>query len=82
MTKSWIQKSTSPAEFSILFIKKQDSSLRLCVDYHELNRIMIKNHYSLSLIDKILDRVSESKCFTKLDLCDAYHHICIKKSDE
>ena len=82
MTKSWIQKLTSPAESSILFIKKQDSSLRLFINYYELNRIMIKNHHSLPLIDEILNRVSESKCFTKLDLHNAYHHICIKKGDK
>ena len=82
MTKSWIKKLTSSAESLILFVKKQDGSLRLCVDYHKLNRIMIKNHHLLSLIDEILNRVSESKCFTKLDLHDAYYHIHIKKSDE
>ena len=82
MTKGWIQKSTSPAGSLILFVKKQDGSLRLCVDYCGLNRIMIKNCHSLPLIDEILDRVSGSKCFTKLDLHDAYHCICIKKGDE
>ena len=53
--KDWIQKSTSSADFLILFVKKQDSSLRLCVDYHELNKITVKNHHSLSLIDEILN---------------------------
>ena len=43
---------------------------------------MIKNHHLLSLINEILNRVSESKCFIKLDLYDAYHHIYIKKSNE
>ena len=53
--KSWIQKSTSSASSSILFVKKQDSSLKLCVNYHELNKIIIKNYYLLPLINEILN---------------------------
>ena len=69
-------------EALILFIKKKDDTLRLCVDYRSLNSVMIKNHYLLSLIDKFLNYLEQVKIFTKLDLTSAYHHIQIKSGDE
>src|SRR5436190_20290392 len=54
----------------------------MCVDYRGLNAITIKNRYPPPLITKIMDQVAGAQYFSKLDLKDAYHQICIKAGDE
>src|SRR5690606_10294399 len=66
----------------ILFAKKKDGSLRLCVDYRALNKITIKNRYALPLIPELLDRIRGAKYFTKLDLRGAYNLVRIKEGEE
>jgi hypothetical protein len=58
----------SPAGIPVLFTKKSDGSLHVCVDYRSLNKIIIKNYYSLPRIDEMLDHLTGSKWFTKIDL--------------
>lgn len=58
---------------SIIFDKKLNGSLWLCIDYQELNNLTIKNRYSLPLIGKSLDMLSCAKRFFQLDLTSAYH---------
>ena len=70
------------AKALILFVKKKDDTLRLCVDYKDLNLIIIKNYYLLSLISKFLNYLRWAKIFTKLDLMSAYYYIQIKSDDE
>jgi len=82
LAKKWIQHSVSSVEASVLFVSKNEESLHLCVDYRDLNKIIIKNHHSLSLISETLNHLSEVKMFIKLDLKNAYHHIRIKKDNE
>ena len=82
MDKGLIQPSKSPCGAPILFAKKKDGSLRLCVDYRRLNDITVKNVYPLPLIDEMLDRLGGAKFFTTLDLKDAYWLIRIKSGDE
>jgi transposase InsO family protein len=82
LATGWIRPSRSPAGAPILFAKKKDGSLRLCIDYRGLNAITIKNRYPLPLIQESLDRLAQAKHFTKLDLRDAYHRIRIKEGDE
>ena len=72
----------SPAGALILFIKKKDSSLRLCVNYWGLNAVIIKDKYLIPLISEILDCLSWAQVFTKLDLQGAYNLIRIKKGDK
>jgi hypothetical protein len=55
LKKGFITESTLPAGSSIMFVKKKDGSLCLCVDYQGLNKITIKNQYLLSLISEMLD---------------------------
>ena len=78
----FIRPSKSPAGAPILFDKKPDGSLCLCVDYRGLNNLMIKNRYLLPLIGKSLERLGRAKRFTQLDLTSAYHQIRIKEGDE
>jgi hypothetical protein len=74
--------SKSTCAASIFFIKKKTNDLRLCVDYRELNAIIVKNRYSLSLISETLDRIVDVKYFIKLDIIATYNKLRIKKRDE
>ena len=76
------QVSNSPASTLIIFVRKPNCSLCLCVDYQGLNNLTIKNWYPLPLIGKSLDWLSQAKQFTQLDLISAYHWIKIKEEDE
>lgn len=82
LKRGFIRPSTSPIAAPILFAKKKDGSLRLCVDYRKLNAITVKNKYPLPLIGETLDRLGRAKVFTKLDLRNGYHHIRIAEGDE
>ena len=73
LKKGFIKHSQSPAGAPILFVKKSDGSLRLCVDYRGINKITIKNRYPLPLIPELLDKVGKAKYFTGLDMRDGYH---------
>ena len=75
LKNGFIVPSQSPAAAPILFVRKKDGSLRLCVDYRGLNKITIKNRYPLPLIGELLDRLREARIFTKIDLRNAYNHI-------
>ena len=66
------------AKISILFIKKNEN-LRLCVDYKNLNNIIIKNRYFLFLINENLNRLNKTTIYNQFDLIVAYHRIKIKK---
>jgi len=72
----------SPAGAPVLFVPKSDSSLRLCVDYRNLNIITIKNRCSLSLIEKTLDRLIDAAYFIKLDFKNAYYRIRIRQDNK
>ena len=82
LANGFIQPFKSPAGVSILFDRKLDRSLRLCVDYQGLNNITIKNQYPLPLIGESLDRLGQAKRFTQLDLTNAYHRMRIREGDE
>jgi hypothetical protein len=82
LAKRWIRESTSPAGAPILFVRKKDGSLRLCVDYRDLNEKTVKNRYPLPLINELLDRIHGSTVFSKIDLKTAYYRIRIKEGDE
>ena len=66
----------------MLFIKKINDSLRLCVNYKKFNKIIIKNNYSLSLFLKILKRFTYTKHFIKINIYNAYYKIRIRKDDK
>lgn len=82
MQRGWIRHSRSPAGAPILFAKKKDGTLRLCVDYRELNKITIKNRHPLPLISESLERLAGANIYTKLDIREAYHMVRIKEGDE
>jgi len=68
LRKGFIRHLQSPCGAPIVFTKKADGTLRLCVDYRGLNKITIKNRYPLPLIGELLERISKAKYFTKFDV--------------
>ena len=76
-----IRPSHSPYGAPILFVKKKEGTLRMCVDYRALNKITIKNCYPLPRIEELLDRLQGAKYFSKIDLRSDYHQIRVADSD-
>ena len=77
LANSFIRPSKSSAGASILFDSKPDGSLCFCVDYWDLNNIIIKNRYPLAFIKESLDQLGRAKRYTQLDLTNAYHRMRI-----
>ena len=82
LQKGFITPSESPAGSPILFVKKKDGSLRLCVDYRKLNNITVKNRYPLPLIGDLIDKLQDATVYTKIDLRGAYNLIRISPGEE
>jgi hypothetical protein len=82
LAKNFIWHSKSPAGAPILFLKKKNGSLRMCIDYHGVKKITIKNRYPLLLISGLFDQLGQAKVYTKIDLRRAYNLVRIKGSDE
>lgn len=82
LKKGFIRASSSPAGAPVLFAKKKDGSLRVCIDYRGLNDGTIKNRYPLPLIRETLMQLQNAKYFTTLDIRDAYNMIRIAEGDE
>ncbi|SPC68179.1 related to Gag-pol polyprotein [Ustilago sp. UG-2017b] len=82
LEKGFIRPSKSPARSPVLFVPKKDGGLRLCVDYHGLNEITVKNRAPLPLIEEQLFLLRKARIYTKLDLRAAYNLIRIAKGDE
>jgi hypothetical protein len=81
MDKGYIQPSVSPWGAPVLFVKKKDSTLRLCIDYRQLNKVTIKNKYPLPKIDDLFDQLGGASIFSKIDLRSGYHQVQIKGED-
>ncbi|XP_071906060.1 uncharacterized protein [Coffea arabica] len=81
LEKGFVKESDSPWGAPLLFVKKKDGSLRLCIDYRGLNEVTIKNKYPLPLIDSLFDQLQGSVVFSKLDLRQGYYQLKIKKED-
>ena len=65
----------------MLFVKKKDGIMRMCIDYRELNKATIKNKYSLLRIDDLFDQLQGSSYFTKIDLSSGYHQLKVREHD-
>jgi len=80
--RGWIRETYSDGGSPIMFVKKKDGKLPLCVHYRALNHGTKKDRYPLPLIGEALDRLQTAKYYTKLDIKDAYHNVRIKRGDE
>ena len=68
VSKGFVRPSTSPWEAPVLFVKKNDGILRLCIDYRELNKVTIRNQYPLPRIDDLFDQLQGARVFSKIDM--------------
>ncbi|KAI3437402.1 uncharacterized protein J3R85_005383 [Psidium guajava] len=81
LDRGFIRPSTSPWGAPVLFVKKKDGTLRLCIDYRQLNKVTIKNRYPLPRIDDLFDQLQGASVFSKIDLRSGYHQLRIKGED-
>ncbi|KAL8126189.1 hypothetical protein AgCh_013466 [Apium graveolens] len=81
LDKGVIRPSVSPWGALVLFVKKNDGRMRLCIDYRELNKLTIKNRYPLPRIDDLCDQLKGACYFSKIDLRSGYHQLKIKPED-
>lgn len=77
-----LRPSKAPYGAPVLFQKKHDGSLRMCVDYRALNKVTIKNRYPIPLIADLFDRLGGAKVYTKMDLQKGYYQVRIAEGDE
>ncbi|XP_048493450.1 uncharacterized protein LOC125493999 [Beta vulgaris subsp. vulgaris] len=81
LDKGFIRSSVSPWGAPVLFVRKKDGSMQLFIDYHELNKVTIKNRYPLPRIEDLFDQLKGAGVFSKIDLRSGYHQIPVKKED-
>ncbi|TYK21201.1 pol protein [Cucumis melo var. makuwa] len=81
LDKGFIRPSVSTWGAPVLFVKKKDGSMRLCIDYRELNKVTVKNRYPLPRIDDLFDQLQGATVFSKIDLRSGYHQLRIRDSD-
>ncbi len=75
LKKKWIHSLSNSAEASVLFVKKLNESLCLCMNYHDFNEITVKNNYSLSLLSETLNHFTHAKHFIKINIYNVYYCI-------
>ncbi|KAI3808244.1 hypothetical protein L1987_24193 [Smallanthus sonchifolius] len=79
--KGFIRPSISPWGAPVLFVKKKDGSMRMCIDYCELNKRTVKNKYTLPRIDDLFDQLQGVSWFSKIDLRSGYHQLKVREED-
>nr|GFD37796.1 putative reverse transcriptase domain-containing protein [Tanacetum cinerariifolium] len=78
--KGFIRPSSSPWGAPV-FVKKRDGSFGMCIDYRELNKLTIKNHYPLPRIDDLFDQLQGSSVYSKIDLRSGYHQLRLREEE-
>nr|GFB37718.1 putative reverse transcriptase domain-containing protein [Tanacetum cinerariifolium] len=79
--KGFIRPSSLLWGAPVLFVKKKDGSFRMCIDYHELNKLTVKNRYPLPRIDDLFDQLQGSRVYSKIDLRSGYHQLRVREED-
>ena len=81
MDKGFIRPSTSPWGASVLVAKKRGKTLRLCIGYKQLNRVIIQNRYLLPRIDELFEQLRGARVYFKIDLRTGYHQLKVRETD-
>ena len=81
LDKGFIRLRTSPWGTPVLFSNKKDKTLRLCIDYRQLNRVTIKNRYPLLRIDDLFDQLKWVRVYSEIDLHIGYHQLRVREVD-
>ncbi|KAH0706179.1 hypothetical protein KY285_012257 [Solanum tuberosum] len=81
LDKGFIQPSVPPWGAPVFFLRKKDGSLRMCIDYRQLNMVTIKNKYPLPRMDDLFDPLQGASCFSKIDLISGYHQLKVRECD-
>ncbi|KAH0632992.1 hypothetical protein KY284_035778 [Solanum tuberosum] len=81
LDKGFIRPSAFPWGAPVLFVKKNDGSKRMCIDYRQLNRVTIRNKYMLPQIDDVFEQLQGASIFSKIDLRYGYHQLTIRPED-
>ncbi|XP_069154406.1 uncharacterized protein [Solanum lycopersicum] len=81
LSKGFIRPSVSPWGAPVLFVKKKDGSMRMCIDYRQLNKVTIRNKYPIPRIDDLFDQLQGASVFSKIDLRSGYHQLKVRAED-
>ena len=81
LEKGFIRPSVSPWGAPVLFVKKKDGTLRMCIDYRQLNKVTVKNRYPMPRINDLFDQLQGAVIFSKIDLRSGYHQLRIRAAD-
>ncbi|KZV50284.1 hypothetical protein F511_39733 [Dorcoceras hygrometricum] len=81
LAKGYIRPSVSPWGAPVLFVRKKDGSMRLCIDYRQLNKATVKNKYPIPGIDDLFDQLQGSSVYSKIDLRSGYHQLRVRDED-
>ena len=81
LDKGFILPSVSPWGASVLFVKKKDDTLRMCIDYRQINKVPVKNKYPLPRIEDLTGQLKGAGVFSKIDLRLGYYQLRVKDVD-
>ena len=81
LDKGFIRPSVSPWGAPVLFVKKKDDTLRMCIDYQQINKVTVKNKYPLPRIEDLFDQLRGASVFSKIDLRSGYYQLQVKEVD-
>jgi hypothetical protein len=81
LKKGYIHPSISPWGAPILFVKNKDGTLRLCIEFRQLNKVTMKNKYLLPRIDDLFDHLCGKNIFSNIELRSGYHQVIINEED-
>ena len=81
LDKGFVRPSVSPWGAPVLFVKKKDDTLRMCIDYWQINKVTMKNKYPLPRIEDLFDQLKGASVFLKIDLRSGYYQLRVKEVD-
>ncbi|KAI3715133.1 hypothetical protein L6452_22102 [Arctium lappa] len=81
LEKGFVRPSSLPWGAPVLFVQKKDGTMRMCIDYRELNKATMKNKYPLPRIDDFFDQLQGAGCFSKINLHSGYHQVMLREED-